>query len=88
MKKFIENAKSYGLLPLIATSLVTYSGTVISLESADLTTLGSAVQGFGSTVLDNLVKVLPYMVVIAAVFFLMNKIPKRLRIGGGRKKRR
>lgn len=82
-----KKLKSLALLPLAAMGLVTYSGSIVTLESADLTTLGSAVGGFASTALDNFIKILPYMVVMVVVFFLIKKIPQWLKIGGGRKGR-
>jgi len=85
----LKKIKNYGLLALMATGLVTYSGTIVTLESADLTTLGSAVWGFAETALNNFVKILPYMALMVVVFFLIKKIPAWLKLGGGgRGKRR
>lgn len=75
--------KAFALLPLVALGLVTYSGTLVTLETADLTTMGSAVGGFAQTALDNFVKILPYMALMVVIFFLIKKIPQWLKLGGG-----
>ena len=85
MKKFL---RSLALLPMATLGMVTYSGTNITLESADLAVMSNAVWGFAQTILTNFIAILPYMAIMVVIFFLVKKIPSWLKLGGWARKRR
>lgn len=53
--------------------------TTVGMTSTQVTAITSALEGFGSTLLDYFVQLLPAIATIAAILFVINIIRRKVR---------
>lgn len=85
MKKFFSKALAFAPLALAG---VTVSWTNLTLEAADITTMGNGITGMATSLLGIFIDLVPYLLLFAVVFMAIGMISKYLKIRGAKGGRR